>query len=66
MNFIQNLLGMRRAKPQNTREYEQAKAQLAHAQATIDAHAQATIDALAYPTEPIKKPKRKAHDHGPH
>ena len=58
MNFIQNLLGMRRAKPQNTREYEQAQQVLARAQATIAA--------LAYPTEPIIKPDRKAHDHGPH
>lgn len=52
MNFIQNLLGMRRAKPQDDRAYEQAQAFLTRAQATIAA--------LAHPTEPIKKPDRKA------
>jgi hypothetical protein len=51
MNVIQWILGMRVAKPQDDREYQQAKAQLAHAQATISA--------LAFPTEPIEKPKRK-------
>lgn len=58
MNVIQWLLGMRVAKPQDDREYEQAQAFLTRAQATIAA--------LAHPTEPIKKPDRKAHDHGPH
>lgn len=52
MNFIQRLLGMRVAKPQDDREYERAKAALARAQATIAA--------LAHPTEPIKRPNRKA------
>lgn len=58
MNVIQWLLGMRVARPQDDQEYQQAKAQLAHAQATIEA--------LAYPTEPIKKPRRRGHDYGPH
>ena len=51
MNFIQRLLGLRRAR-RDDHEIEQARQQLASMQATIAA--------LAHPTEPMHHSTRKA------